>query len=162
MGIKIFAYYLAQDDPKKCTSRRLAKHGILRIIRRARQIPKKAIVLNPLAEKVLSKEDSELILAHGVVVIDSSWKKGYEIFRKIRRGEHRRLPILIAANPVNYGKPFELSSAEALAATLLFLGFYDEATAILNKFKWGIEFIKVNAEFFSRYVDVGLLLTKLQ
>ncbi|MGC9084687.1 MAG: DUF367 family protein [Thermoproteota archaeon] len=162
MRIKIFAYYLAQDDPKKCTSKKLAKYGILRIIKRARQIPKKAIVLNPLAKEVLSKEDTTLVSAHGLVVIDSSWKKGYEIFGKIRRGEQRRLPTLIAANPVNYGKPFELSSAEALATALLCLGFHEEAVTILNKFKWGVEFVKLNAEFFSSYTDVNLLLTKLQ
>ncbi|NHV05828.1 MAG: DUF367 family protein [Thaumarchaeota archaeon] len=162
MKIKIFSYYLAQDDPKKCTSRKLAKYGMLRIIKKVHQIPKKAIVLNPLAEKILSEEDTKLVLAHGIVVIDSSWKKGYEIFRKIKRGEQRRLPTLIAANPVNYGKPFELSSAEALAATLLYLEFSEEAVRILNKFKWGGEFVKLNAEFFSSYTDVNLLLTKLQ
>lgn len=162
MGIKIFAYHLAQDDPKKCTSKKLAKFGVLRVIRKVRQVPKKAIVLNPLARRILSKEDLALVLAYGIVVIDSSWKKGYEIFRKIRRGEQRRLPMLIAANPVNYGKPFELSSAEALAAALLYLNLYEEAIVILNKFKWGAEFIKLNAEFFSSCVDVNLLLAKLQ
>lgn len=162
MKIKIFAYDLAQDDPKKCTSRKLAKFRMLKILKRVSQIPRKAVVLNPLARSLLSKEDSVLVLVHGIVVIDSSWKKGYEIFRKIRRGEQRRLPTLIAANPVNYGKPFELSSAEALAAALLYLEFYEEAINILSKFKWGVEFIKLNAEFFSRYVDVSLLITKLQ
>ncbi|MBO3801547.1 MAG: DUF367 family protein [Thermoproteota archaeon] len=163
MRIKIFSYYLAQDDPKKCTSKRLAKHGLLRIIKKISEIPKKAIVLNPLAENMLSKEDSALVLVHGIVVIDSSWKKGYEIFRKIKRGEQRRLPTLIAANPVNYGKQFELSSAEALAAAFLYLGFYEEAIMILSKFKWGAEFIKLNTEFFlNNCIDEDLLLTKLQ
>ena len=158
----MFAYYLAQDDPKRCTSKKLAKFGVLRIVRKINQIPKKAIVLNPLAERTLSKEDLAFASTYGIVVIDSSWKRGYEIFRRIKRGEQRKLPTLIAANPVNYGRLFELSSAEALATALLCLGFYEEAVMTLNKFKWSVEFIKLNFEFFSNYADVNLLIAKLQ
>jgi pre-rRNA-processing protein TSR3 len=56
----------------------------------------------------------------------------------------RRLPPLIAANPVNYGKWEKLSSAEAIAAALFITKFEDVANLILSKFSWGVEFIKIN------------------
>jgi len=54
------------------------------------------------------------------------------------------LPYLIASNPTNYGKPFILSSAEAFAAALFILGEREQSRAILSKFKWGDEFLRLN------------------
>jgi pre-rRNA-processing protein TSR3 len=56
----------------------------------------------------------------------------------------RSVPFLIAANPVNYGKPLRLSCAEAIAATLYITGYKEEARQVLAKFKWGEGFFKVN------------------
>jgi hypothetical protein len=61
------------------------------------------------------------------------------------------VPFLVAANPVNYGKPLKLSCVEAIAATMMLTGFPREAAAILGKFKWGQTFLKINAELFERY-----------
>ena len=65
----------------------------------------------------------------------------------------RRVPALLAANPVNYGKLEILSSAEALAAALFITGYNDMADRILEKFKWGPNFIVLNREPLSDYAE---------
>jgi len=68
--------------------------------------------------------------------LDCSWAHAEEIFSSVRLRD-RALPFLVAANPVNYGKPFKLSTVEALAAGLVILGELEQAQEILSKFKWG-------------------------
>ena len=58
---------------------------------------------------------------------------------------------MVAANPVNYGKPFKLTCVEAIAATLILTGFEEEAEIILGNFKWGHVFFEINAEIFEKY-----------
>ncbi|MGE4395651.1 MAG: DUF367 domain-containing protein, partial [Methanobacteriales archaeon] len=64
---------------------------------------------------------------------------------------HRALPYLVAANPTNYGKPFILSTAEALAATFYIIGLKDIAVNIMSSFKWGLHFLDLNRELLEAY-----------
>ena len=63
----------------------------------------------------------------------------------------RALPYLVAANPVNYGSPTILSTAEALAATLYILGRSNESRKILSTFKWGDVFFQLNSGLLELY-----------
>ena len=65
----------------------------------------------------------------------------------------RALPFLLAANSVNYGKSFKLSTAEAIAATLFICGYPEFAREILSKFKWGPQFFKLNEEPLNDYAN---------
>lgn len=143
--IQLYIYQTSQCDPKKCTGKRLVRFGQAKMIKRLAQVPHDAIILNPLAEKALSKEDAVNVEKHGITVLDCSWEKAEELLFKLRKkGRSRALPYLVAANPTNFGKPFKLSTVEAFAAALVICGHRNEAEGILNKFKWGIHFLEVN------------------
>jgi pre-rRNA-processing protein TSR3 len=53
---------------------------------------------------------------------------------------------MLAANPVNYGKPFKLTTLEAFAATLYIFGYIDQARELLQLYKWGPHFLELNKE----------------
>ena len=54
------------------------------------------------------------------------------------------VPYLIATNPTNYGKPWRLNCAEALAAAFSLTGHDDWAERLLAPFGWGSSFYPVN------------------
>jgi pre-rRNA-processing protein TSR3 len=147
----LLAYRLGEDDPRKCTSNVLRRHGLTRVFRNQSSIPRHAIVLNPEAIRTLTRDDRRQALENGLVVIDSSWKRSDNIFYLVKRGDHRKLPPLLAANPTNYAVPERLSSVEAFAAALFLMGFDEKAEEILSKFKWGGTFLLLNGERLKQY-----------
>lgn len=58
---------------------------------------------------------------------------------------------MVAANPVNYGAPCKLTCAEAVAAGLWIVGEKSGARLIMNKFKWGPNFLKINEDVLELY-----------
>jgi pre-rRNA-processing protein TSR3 len=152
--IDLYIYHLGQDDPKKCTATKMSKLGLARIEHRLALLPYGPIVLNPFAKKALSKEDLEIAKKHGIMVLDCSWEKAEEMFKLMKKAKKsfpRALPFLVAVNPVNYGKPFKLSTLEAFASALVILGFNDQANRILQIYKWAPHFLELNAEPLEEY-----------
>jgi len=148
IGYELVVCHLVADDPKKCTAKKLAKFGMARMVKHTKMIPHDYILLSPFSIKALSPEDKNF---EGITAVDCSWKNAEDVFSKIRNKNARALPYLIAANPVNYGKPMRLTTAEAFAASLYILGDVEGASMLMNKFKWGPHFLKLNKEPLERY-----------
>ena len=151
--IRLLAYHAGQCDPKKCTSLRLKRFGLLSLVPRTSGLPRGSIVLTPEAEQALSPADAPRAERRGLAVLDVSWKRGR--IPPVPQGTTRALPYLLAANPVNWGKPFVLSSVEAFAAALVILGHSDEAVSILAKFAWGEQFLTLNREPLEAYAQAS-------
>jgi pre-rRNA-processing protein TSR3 len=143
--VDLHVRYEGDDDPAKCTARKLARFDLVSLHRTDRATPY-GVVLNPHAEQALSPADETDVL----VALDCSWESAGEA-RFSLPGEHRALPYLVAANPVNFGRPLKLTTVEALAAGLVVLGEREQAERILAKFTWGETFLELNEEPLRRY-----------
>ncbi|MFA4877220.1 MAG: DUF367 family protein [Methanoregula sp.] len=140
--IPLYAFRDNSCDPRKCTVKKLEKAGMIKIFSRIPQIPRNSLLLDPTAEQALSPADR---FVRSITVLDCSWvvlDTGAVSSWRTRRA----LPFLVAANPVNFGKPCTLSSVEALAAALFIVGEKEQAKSILSKVNWGIRFLEVNEE----------------
>ncbi|MHA1619604.1 MAG: DUF367 family protein [Promethearchaeota archaeon] len=142
---RLYCLHLNQDDPKKNTVVRLAKFKQVKLGKKLKEFPRKALILDPFAVQELSISDRSAIEQYGVIVIDCSWAKTESIFfQPFSTG--RKLPHLLAANSVNYGRWDRLSSAEALAASLFIVGYHQKAREILHIFGWGDSFWEINKQ----------------
>jgi len=164
--VELHVRYEGDDDPEKCTARKLARFGLVSLHRSARATPP-GIALDPHAERALSPADASPggagesgtdtggrewapAVHDRLIALDCSWETaGAEAFRL--SGPHRALPFLVAGNPVSYGTPFRLSTAEAFAGALAVLGHRGRAEELLSKFRWGHAFLELNEEPLRRY-----------
>lgn len=151
--MEIVVYNARECDPKKCTTMRLHRFEKIKMVFQPRGLPENAILLDPFAERALSREDAEIASNQGLTALDCSWKQIEQISRIRARMVPRALPYLVAANPTHYGRPTTLSTAEALAAALFILGDEARAKEILNIFKWGPTFLELNCEPLEAYAN---------
>jgi pre-rRNA-processing protein TSR3 len=148
--MNLFIYTAKQCNPKVCTGAKLGRLGVVKIVASPSKIPRKSIVLSPFAKRVISKED---ISFNKLTGLDCSWEHAREVISGIKLPVERILPILIAANPINYGKPTKLTTAEALAGALYILGHLDQSKEVLDKFKWGPQFVRLNENLLNDYSE---------
>ena len=153
-SVRVVVLHAEPCNPKRCSARRLARFGMIEAVDRLGRLPKKAILLDPFAKKALSPEDTEQATNRGVCILDCSWEHAENTFKnakRIARLTSRSLPFLLAANPINYGKPWRLSSLEAAAAALVILGDTDHARRLAAVTNWGTTFMQLNAEPLAEY-----------
>jgi pre-rRNA-processing protein TSR3 len=150
--LPLLVYHANEDDPKKCSAKKLHKFGYVHLESSMNKLPRKALLLNPFAEKSLSKEDMPVAMQTGLLAVDCSWKNAENAFSVLEKTQvSRALPFVVAANPVNYGKPFKLTTLEAFAAALYILGEIDHAQELLRLYKWGPHFVELNREPLEEY-----------
>ena len=149
--VNIVVYHAGQCDPKKCTALKLKRHGLIRVVQKIKFLPRRAVVLNPFSKIAFSPADRQRIEKFGLAALDCSWEHAEKVLLNRVRGTSRCLPILIAGNPVNFGKPTKLTTVEALAAALYIAGLREGADQLLSIFKWGHTFIEINQKRLEDY-----------
>tara|TARA_B100000902_G_scaffold278175_1_gene264038 strand:- start:351 stop:881 length:531 start_codon:yes stop_codon:yes gene_type:complete len=153
--IPMHIIHLDQDDPKKCTARAMERANTVIVHESVRGSPRRGFLLDPSAGIVLGPEDIDLIDRGAAIVgLDCSWKQLEPSMKSILNNtklQPRTLPLALPANPVSWGKPGRLSTAEAMALCAAIMGRMDQAKRMLRPFRFGEEFLQLNAEPIATY-----------
>jgi len=147
MKVNLLMFY--QDDPKKCTAAKLIKFGLAKKITKPQP---KTILLHPYAEKTLFNNEKSSF--NSITGIDCSWALAEKVFEENFVGVSRKLPPLLAGNPVNYSKINKLTTVEAIAGAAYILGHEFLAQKLLEKFNWGHTFLELNENLLHDYQKV--------
>ena len=142
-----------QNDSKRDSGSKLVRLGMAKTLKVGQNYA--GVVLSSEAQTVISREDLEIVRAHGVGGVNCSWNQLDKVpSRKLGRPRlHRILPFMVAANPVNYGRPFKMNTAEAMAASLYIVGLKQDAHDLMAQFAFGAEFLRLNQEALDAYAD---------
>jgi len=135
-----------QDDPKKCTAAKIVKFKLATSVRSPSS---NTLLLDPFAQMTLLRNDASLV--NSITGIDCSWELAGKTFTKKFPGIARKLPPLLAGNPVNYSKLGKLTTVEAIAGAAFIMNFASLAHNLLNKFKWGHTFYDLNQDLLADY-----------
>ena len=130
MRINLLMFY--QDDPKKCTAAKLIKFGLAKKITKSKS---KTALLHPYAEKTLLNHEKSSF--NSITGIDCSWTLAEKVFQENFIGVSRKLPPLLAGNPINYSKINKLTTVEAIAGAAYILGDELLAQKLLEKIQLG-------------------------
>lgn len=149
-GVKLGLWDFDHCDPKRCSGKKLARLKLARNLRIGQKFS--GIVISPNAKVPVCRKDQDIVVTDGAAVVECSWARIGEIpFARIGGRHERLLPYLVAANPVNYGKPWRLNCVEAFAACFCIVDRLDLAQSLLSHFSYGQTFLDINAEVFRIY-----------
>lgn len=149
---KAACWDLGHCDPKRCSGKRLMRAGLMRELHLGQR--HSGVIITPNGKHTISPADRELLDTHGAAVVECSWARTKEVqWGKVGGRCERLLPYLVAANTVNYGKPWRLNCAEALAAAFAICGHLDWAEQVLEPFSYGAAFLKINAKLLRLYAQ---------
>lgn len=148
--VKLGMWDFDHCDPKRCSGKKLERLGLIKSLRVGQKF--QGIVVSPNGKGVVCPNDREIVEEHGASVVECSWARLDEVpFNKIGGKHERLLPYLVAANQVNYGRPWRLNCVEALAACFAIVGRMDLATELLSHFSWGLGFLELNKDLLEIY-----------
>lgn len=148
--VKLAMWDFDHCDPKRCSGKKLERLGYIRNMRVGQKF--QGIVVSPNGKGVVCPDDKEIVETFGAAVVECSWARLDEVpFNKIGGKHERLLPYLVAANTVNYGRPWKLNCVEALAACFAIVGHIDWAEELLQNFSWGPTFLDINKELIEVY-----------
>ncbi len=149
-SFKAACWDLGHCDPKRCSGKKLMKHGLMRELSVGQK--HSGVIISPNAKRTLSPADKELMEQYGAAVVECSWARVKEVpWAKIGGPCERLLPYLVAANSVNYGKPWRLNCVEALGAAFYICGHPEWAEEVLSPFSYGQPFLDINSSLLKRY-----------
>ncbi|KAK8910054.1 hypothetical protein QC760_001032 [Botrytis cinerea] len=147
---KAACWDLGHCDPKRCSGKKLMKLNLMRELHVGQK--HQGVIISPNAKATISPADREIMQQFGAAVVECSWARTAEVpWTKIGGKCERLLPYLVAANSVNYGKPWRLNCVEALGAAFYICGFEDWAEQILEPFNYGRSFLDINSSLLKRY-----------
>lgn len=148
--VKLAMWDFDHCDPKRCSGKKLERLGLIKSLRVGQKF--QGIVVSPNGNGVVCPNDRAIVEEHGASVVECSWARLDEVpFNKIGGKHERLLPYLVAANQVNYGRPWKLNCVEALAACFAIVGRMDWASELLSHFSWGPSFLDLNSELIEVY-----------
>ncbi|CAG9991375.1 unnamed protein product [Clonostachys byssicola] len=149
-AFKAACWDLGHCDPKRCSGKKLMRLGMMRDLHLGQR--HNGVIITPNGKHVVSPADKELLDQYGAAVVECSWARTKEVqWNKVGGKCERLLPYLVAANTVNYGKPWRLNCVEALAAAFYICGHADWAEQILAPFSYGESFLEINSTLLKKY-----------
>ncbi|KAK4676023.1 ribosome biogenesis protein tsr3 [Podospora pseudoanserina] len=149
-AFKAACWDLGHCDPKRCSGKKLMKLGLMRDLHLGQRHA--GVIITPNGKQTVSPADRPILEANGAAVVECSWARTQEVQWNKVGGKHERLlPYLVAANTVNYGKPWRLNCVEALAAAFAICGHLEWAEEILAPFSYGKAFLEINEKLLKKY-----------
>jgi pre-rRNA-processing protein TSR3 len=141
---------LGHCDPRRCSGKKLMRLGMMRELQMGQKHA--GVVITPNGKHTVSPADREVLEQFGAAVVECSWARTKEVqWSKLGGRCERLLPYLVAANTVNYGKPWRLNCVEALAAAFFICGHPDWAEEVLAPFSYGPSFLAINRSLLKKY-----------